>query len=73
LPRPLLNGAGEFSFAAVSESEIYDAVISIRSDAAGIDTFVIRKIAFASSSSCANPCFRKFGFLGWWKTSVVLS
>jgi hypothetical protein len=27
----------EFSFATVSESEIYDAVMSIRSDATGID------------------------------------
>jgi hypothetical protein len=46
--RPLLNGAGEFavshtnnvpefSFAAVSESETCDAVMSIRSDAVGVD------------------------------------
>jgi hypothetical protein len=54
LPRPLLNGAGEFSFATVSEIEICDAIISIRSDAAGVDTFFIRKIAFACSSACAD-------------------
>jgi hypothetical protein len=48
MTRPLLNGAGEFavsrtnnvpefSFATVSESEICDNVISIRSDGAGVD------------------------------------
>jgi hypothetical protein len=48
LTRPLLNGAGEvavsrtnnvpeFSFATVSESEICDAVMSIRSDATGVN------------------------------------
>jgi hypothetical protein len=48
LKRPLLNGAGEyavsrtnnvpeFSFATVSVGEIFDAVMSIRSDAAGVD------------------------------------
>jgi hypothetical protein len=48
LTRPLLNETGEFavsctqnvpefSFATVSESEIYDAVMSTRSDAAGVD------------------------------------
>jgi hypothetical protein len=48
LTRPLLNGAvefavsrtnnvPEFSFATVSESEISDAVMSIRSDASGVD------------------------------------
>jgi hypothetical protein len=46
--RPLLNGADEFavsrtnnvhefSFATLSESEICDAVMSIRSEAAGVD------------------------------------
>jgi hypothetical protein len=61
LMRPLLNGAGEFavfrtnnvpefSFATVSESETCDAVMSIRSDA-----FVVHKIAFACSSTCADP------------------
>jgi hypothetical protein len=48
LTRPLLNGAGElavsrtnnvheFSSATVSESEICDTVISIRSEATGVD------------------------------------
>jgi hypothetical protein len=48
LTKPLLNGAGEFavsrtnnvpefSFSTVSESEICDAVMSTRSDAAGVD------------------------------------
>jgi hypothetical protein len=48
LTRPLLNGVGEFavsctnnvpefSFATVSESGICDAVLSYRSDAAGVD------------------------------------
>jgi hypothetical protein len=48
LTRPLLNGAGEyavsrtnnvpeFSFAPVSESKFCDAVMSIKSDAAGVD------------------------------------
>jgi hypothetical protein len=48
MTRPLLNGAGKFavshtnnvpacSFATVNESEILEAVMSIRSDAAGVD------------------------------------
>jgi hypothetical protein len=68
LTRPLLNGAGEFagsrtnnvpefSFATISESEICDAVMSIRLDTAGVDTCVVHKIAFASNSTYADLYF----------------
>jgi hypothetical protein len=51
--KPLLNGTGEFavsrinnvpefSFATVSESGICDAVMSIRSDAAGVNGYLCR-------------------------------
>jgi hypothetical protein len=65
LTRPLLNGAGEFVvsrtnnvleflFATVTESEICDAVMSIRSEAAGAVAFYAHKIIFACSSTCAD-------------------
>jgi hypothetical protein len=55
----------EFSFATVSEGEIYDAVMSIRSNAACVD-------AFACSSACADPYFVSSKLPEKWKTSVVL-
>jgi hypothetical protein len=69
----MLNGAGdfavsrtqnvtEFSFATVSESEIYDAVMSIRSDAADV-LHVLTHIF--------NHIFVSSEFPEKWKTSVV--
>jgi hypothetical protein len=48
------NNVPEFSFATISESVIC-AVMSIRSDAAGVGTFVNNNIAYACSSTCADP------------------
>jgi hypothetical protein len=85
LTRPLLNGAGEFtmsrtnnvpefSFASVSESEICDAVMSIRSAAAGVDgiplTFI--KLLLPVVKPVLTHIFVSSEFLGKWKTSVVL-
>jgi hypothetical protein len=61
LTRPSLNRGGdfavsrtqnvpEFSFATMSDSKSYNAVMSIRSDAAGVDG-----IPFACSSTCVDP------------------
>jgi hypothetical protein len=44
------NNVPEFSFATVSESEISDAVMSIKLDAVGADG-----VGFACSSAFADP------------------
>jgi hypothetical protein len=90
LTRPLLNGAGEFavsrtnnvpefSFTTVSESEIFDAVMAIRSDAAGIDgiplSFIklLLPVVLPVLTHIFNHIFVSSEFPKKWKTSVVLS
>jgi hypothetical protein len=87
--RILLNGAGEFavsrtnnkpefSFATVSESEIYDAVMSIWSDAAGVNgiplSFIklLLLVVLPVLTHIFNHIFVSSKFPGKWKTSVVL-
>jgi hypothetical protein len=85
LTRPLLNGAvshtdnvPEFSFATVSESEICDAVMSIRSHNADVDGLLLSfiKLLFPMVLSVlthiSNHNFVSSKFPGKWKTSVVL-
>jgi hypothetical protein len=89
LTRPLLNGAGEyavsctnnvheFSFATVSESEICDAVMSIRSEAAGVDEIQLSFIKLLLPmflpvlTHIFNHIFVSSEFPRKWKTSVVL-
>jgi hypothetical protein len=90
LTRPLLNGAGEFavsltnnnvpefSFDTVAESVIYDTVMSIMSDAAGVDGITLSFITLLLPvvlpvlTHIFNHIFVSFEFPGKWKTSVVL-
>jgi hypothetical protein len=89
LTRPLLNGAGEFavfrtnnvpefSFATVSDSEICHAVMSIRSDAAGVDGIpllfinLLLPVVLPVLTHNFNHIFVSSEFPGKWKTSVVL-
>jgi hypothetical protein len=66
----------EFSFATVSESEICDAVMSIRSDAAGVDgvplSFIKLLLPVVLYLSIFNHIFVSSEFAGKRKTSVVL-
>jgi hypothetical protein len=88
LTRPLLHGTGEiavsrtnnvpeFLFATVSESEICDAVMPIRSDAAGVDEIPLSFIKLLLPlvrpvlTHIFNHIFVSSEFPGKWKTSVV--
>jgi hypothetical protein len=85
----LLNGAGEFavsctnnvhkfSFAMLSESEIFDAVMFIRSDAAGVDriplsfTKLLLPMFLHVLTHIFNNISVRSEFPGKWKSSVVL-
>jgi hypothetical protein len=86
LTRPMLNGAGEFavsstnnvaefSFATVSESEICETVMSIRSDAACVDGYLSKLLLLVFLPVLTyifNHIFVSSEFPGKWKTSVVL-
>jgi hypothetical protein len=89
LTRILLNEAGEFvvsstanvpefSFATVSEGEICDAVMPIRSDAAGVDgiplSFItlLFLVVLPVLSHIFNHIFVSSKSPGKWETSVVL-
>jgi hypothetical protein len=88
LTRPLLNevvefavsrtnNVPEFSFAPASEGEICDAVMSIRSDAAGVDgiplSFIklLLPVILPVLTIIFNHMFVSSEFPGKWKTSVV--
>jgi hypothetical protein len=68
----------EFSFATVSESEIYDAVMFIRSDAASVNgiplSFIklLLPVVLPVLTHIYNLIFVGFKFPGKRKTSVVL-
>jgi hypothetical protein len=68
----------EFSFATVGESEICDAVMSIRSDAAGVDgiplSFIklVLPVVLPVLTHIFNHIFVSSEFSGRWKTSLVL-
>jgi hypothetical protein len=89
LTKPLLNGAGEFtvsctqnvpefSFATVGESEICDAVMSIRSDTAGVDEIffsfikLLLPVVLTMLTHIFNHILVSCKSAGWQKTSVVL-
>jgi hypothetical protein len=89
LTRPLLNGGSEFavyrtnnvpefSFATVSEVEICDAVMSIRSDAAGVDGIplpfkkLLLPVVLPVLTHIFNHIFVSSEFPRKWKISVVL-
>jgi hypothetical protein len=89
LTRPLLNEAGEvavsrtnnvpeFSFVTVSEGEICDAVMSIKSDATGVDGIPwslikwLLPLILPVLTNIFNYIFVISEFPGKWKTSVVL-
>jgi hypothetical protein len=83
LTRLLLNGAGVFPvprtqnkpgflIATVSESAIYDAVMSIRSHVTGGDRMSIIKLLLSVLTHIFNHIFVSSKFPEKWKTSVVL-
>jgi hypothetical protein len=68
----------EFSFATVSESEICDVVMSIRSDAAGVDGIflsvikLLLPVVLPVLTHIFNHIFVSSEFPRKWKTSLVL-
>jgi hypothetical protein len=68
----------EFSFVTVSESEICDAVMSIRSDAADVDGLplsykkLLLPVVLSVLTHISYHNFVSLKFPGKWKTSVVL-